>query len=1124
MKPGIPWSVKGIGPEAREAAKDAARRSGMTLGEWLNAIILEQQGGTATPASADVGDGSVQSQLDALSEQIRRLANEGQDTAVGLYPGSSDTDRRLLEDIAERVNSNERYTVEALTAVNDRLVSLAEHIGAAAKAGRPVPAGADGSGFKALEGALRNIVEHIEVSDRRTRDTLKSVQDRLSDLAHKAQTHDDRSPDISVGQIEDLDHRVSQLSERLDQASAAAPQQDVYDFIESQVADLSQRMEAVRHSAESFAQRAERAAVATTRGEIEGIAKHLESMVEQTQAQMRHHAATSSDLAGIRAELGGLDQRIDDIKAESASERDLHALRVSFEQLSNRMAQAPGANVISDLEQRLANLTMRLEQTPSVDAIHPYLHDLETRIADLDVRMAEAANARDDGEALTAIERTIETIHQRLGSAEERLNGLLIIENSIQQLHDSFHETRDYVHQVADSAAERAAQQAIEQHKDAETPTEILALEQALESLREQAAQSDQQTQETLEAVHDTLEHIVNKLAELETQRGAGLEDEAQLEAEAEVFEDEQHGDAIDYAPEEPPPESHRSDYDWQSTVQAHLAREAEGLDHGSAHLDSDQESELAPAEEYEIEHEEQEERIELPPLSAFTANGEEADDYIAAARHAAQAAADAAPAALDEDARESAAMPVVKAPKLRGLSLSFLKRRTATPRLHGVDTTMVVAGGAATKDGETKRKRLIVAALLVLAAVSAFTLRGVYESVKSSEEKNRREQIEDRSPTAGIGPIGRQVDRAEAVLKSIASTASRALESTIPIGPKQTSSRNSGVDLLTTGSLPPVSKHRIDPQTVTARPPRAAEDLVAARREELPPAIGTDTLREAALKGNAAAQFIVATRYLGGKAIEPSLADAAKWYEKAAAQGLAPAQYRLATLYERGKGVRADAALAKTWYERAARQGNVRAMHNLAVLLVDRAGGRSDYESAATWFRSAAERGLPDSQFNLGILHERGYGVPQDDAEAYFWYSAASRQGDDEARQRADGIQKKLPLPTKHAIDARIQTWRALDLDPAANAVVAPDASWQAKSVVSSIELTSPPTDVDLAEVQSLLKRVGIDVGEADGRMGMKTENGVRLFQLRSGLPVMGVIDAAFMSKLQQKRDSLGA
>ena len=41
MKSNIPWSVKGIDPEAREAAKVAARRAGMTLGEWLNSLILQ---------------------------------------------------------------------------------------------------------------------------------------------------------------------------------------------------------------------------------------------------------------------------------------------------------------------------------------------------------------------------------------------------------------------------------------------------------------------------------------------------------------------------------------------------------------------------------------------------------------------------------------------------------------------------------------------------------------------------------------------------------------------------------------------------------------------------------------------------------------------------------------------------------------------------------------------------------------------------------------------------------------------------------------------------------------------------------------------------------------------------
>jgi len=42
--PTSPWSVKGIDRDARAAAKLAARRSGLTLGAWLNQMIRETAG------------------------------------------------------------------------------------------------------------------------------------------------------------------------------------------------------------------------------------------------------------------------------------------------------------------------------------------------------------------------------------------------------------------------------------------------------------------------------------------------------------------------------------------------------------------------------------------------------------------------------------------------------------------------------------------------------------------------------------------------------------------------------------------------------------------------------------------------------------------------------------------------------------------------------------------------------------------------------------------------------------------------------------------------------------------------------------------------------------------------
>src|SRR5262245_41888617 len=45
MTSGAPWSVKGIDPKAREIAKDLARRSGMTLGEYLNQMLMDENAG-----------------------------------------------------------------------------------------------------------------------------------------------------------------------------------------------------------------------------------------------------------------------------------------------------------------------------------------------------------------------------------------------------------------------------------------------------------------------------------------------------------------------------------------------------------------------------------------------------------------------------------------------------------------------------------------------------------------------------------------------------------------------------------------------------------------------------------------------------------------------------------------------------------------------------------------------------------------------------------------------------------------------------------------------------------------------------------------------------------------------
>jgi localization factor PodJL len=214
------------------------------------------------------------------------------------------------------------------------------------------------------------------------------------------------------------------------------------------------------------------------------------------------------------------------------------------------------------------------------------------------------------------------------------------------------------------------------------------------------------------------------------------------------------------------------------------------------------------------------------------------------------------------------------------------------------------------------------------------------------------------------------------------------------------------------------------------------AADEVAPATDgtKLPPAtVGPFSLRLAAGKGDASAQFEVASRLAEGKGLDQDLKEAAEWYHRSAASGFAMAQFRLGTLYERGLGVRRDAARAQSWYERAAAQGNVKAMHNLAVLAASR-GPKGDYESAARWFTAAAEHGLADSQYNLAVLYENGMGVTKDMQKSYTWLLLAAKQGDKDAAERVKVLKPKMSAEDLATAKEGAAAWSAKPMKNMAN------------------------------------------------------------------------------------------
>ncbi len=211
--------------------------------------------------------------------------------------------------------------------------------------------------------------------------------------------------------------------------------------------------------------------------------------------------------------------------------------------------------------------------------------------------------------------------------------------------------------------------------------------------------------------------------------------------------------------------------------------------------------------------------------------------------------------------------------------------------------------------------------------------------------------------------------------------------------------------------------------------PVQVAEPLTSELVTAPALSIGPASLRQAAMNGDAIAEYEVGLRYAAGRGVPQDLAASFQWHARAAARGLAAAQFRVAAMYERGQGTASDIEKARNWYLRAAQQGHVKAMHNLAVLSVG--GGRNDYPLAVKWFTEAAERGLADSQFNLAVLHQNGLGVPKNLKEAYKWLALAARSGDADAASRIATIKSQLSPAEVRATDAVVAAWRVRAPDP---------------------------------------------------------------------------------------------
>jgi len=703
----------------------------------------------------------------------------------------------------------------------------------------------------------------------------------------------------------------------------------------------------------------------------------------QKQMEEIHGLLTERPAAQQAQPFGGLEQRITSL-AEQLKQRTAQPASDPYAAETAR-AQAEALSKIND---RLDRLSRSFEQTLANRSNSAQVDQasLEQIVETLAEKFAAAQHAQDDSAALDALQAQISDMAKKLEHSDVGFAAIASLQRSVEELFKNLDETRDRAHEAAQNpAADQVAREAVHaliNQKNADDAS----LTRELSDLRQVQDEADRRTHSTLNAVHTTLEKIVDRLAMLEADRKAARAEPASFD----IKPDERRR-ASAPAAEAPAPQARSS---------ADLAKDFLIEPRTALREDTPAQERRRPiTPPVDAPEKESRERMPDPERSR--------SDFIAAARRAAQAA--------------QADMPLeaIK-PKL---SAEDLKARIAPASLI-----------AQAKDFLIQRKRQVTLSIAAL-----FLAVGAYAVVKTMEHTNTDVSSAKPQPVTSTQAAPEKPSARIEAVKPIQ-------PATVAPAPANPAAPEPALSAPATTSPPAAPQATITAPPSLTMP--GADPIVTSSINGPKPAadapVNLAALRDHANAGEAAAQYELGTRYAEGKVLPRDFKLASDWYEKAAAQNLAPAEYRLGSLYEKGLGVTRNLNRAKELYEKAAARGHARAMHNLAVLTAEGVDGKPDYTGASVWFRKAADFGIRDSQYNLGILYARGLGISQDLVQSYMWFAVAAAQGDEDAGKKRDDVAARLDAKSLIRAKSLADNFHAQPVNHAVNDVDVPAGGWQ--------------------------------------------------------------------------------
>ena len=340
MRAELPWNVAGIPPEAREAARAAARREGLSVGEWLTRRILR--------SFSDMGEETQPMPFERAATYERNSHER-----PGLDPWGlpvSAASRRDTEDMLARVSRSEAEASDSYRRIEDQLRNVGRRLDSAERS------------QSENNRAMSKTTSEINIASREQAQAFDqlgghvlSLSERLERLERNA--HQDGLKDAVKG----LHQGLSRLADQIGQTAHQSATQ--VSSLTSNLEQLATRLGQARADAEN-ATRALEVRIASVENSLQFTATSLDKVQERIEIQTTNRAHDLAELA----------------KREAGNQGSLERIEERIARLEVKGTDPAMERRLDNIERALSGIVARLEQSDPSAALADTLREVNHRL------------------------------------------------------------------------------------------------------------------------------------------------------------------------------------------------------------------------------------------------------------------------------------------------------------------------------------------------------------------------------------------------------------------------------------------------------------------------------------------------------------------------------------------------------------------------------------------------------------------------------------------------------------------------------------------------------------------------------------------------------------------------